>query len=92
MTLAFIPLTTVGMPIEDLQLFWFWVTLLFVAIMPSLNAAFVWSGPRDDGGFRRWQIWLLPAVYACYLAMLVCWVQPFGQLRLGAAELPSAAV
>lgn len=78
MTLAFIPLTIVGMPIENLHLFW--VTLAFVALMPTLYAAFIWWGSRDTG-FRRWQVAALPAVYDLFVAVLVFCVQPFGQAR-----------
>ena len=76
MTLAFIPLTIIGMPIDNLQLFW--VTLAFVAIMPALYAAFVWWGGRESG-FKRWQVFALPVVYAVFVAVIVFWVQPFGQ-------------
>ena len=76
MTLAFIPLTIIGMPIENLQLFW--VTLTFVAIMPALYAAFIWWGGRESG-FSRWQVFMLPIVYAAFVAAIVFWVQPFGQ-------------
>lgn len=75
MTLAFIPLTIIGVPIENMKLFG--VTLAFVAIMPALYAAFIWGG--QDKGFRRWQIIVLPAVYALFVAILIFWVQPFGQ-------------
>lgn len=76
MTLAFIPLTIVGMPIENLLLFS--VTLSFVALMAALYAAFIGWGERE-GGFRRWQVFALPAVYALFVAAVVLWVQPFGQ-------------
>lgn len=76
MTLAFIPLTIIGMPVENMQLFW--VTLAFVAIMPTLYAAFIWWGGRESG-FRRWQVFTLPVVYAAFVAAIVFWVQPFGQ-------------
>ena len=82
MTLAFIPLTIVGMPIENMQLFW--VTLAFVAVMPALYAAFVSWGGRDRG-FKRWQVLVLPAIYALFVAVLVFWVQPFGQGTQGSA-------
>lgn len=76
MTLAFIPLTIIGMSIDNMQLFW--VTLAFVAIMPALYAAFVWWGGRESG-FKRWQVFALPVVYAAFVALIVFWVQPFGQ-------------
>ncbi|SFH26506.1 cation:H+ antiporter [Palleronia marisminoris] len=86
MTLAFIPLTIIGMPIENIQLFW--VTLAFVALMPTLYAVFVWWGGRDKG-FRRWQVLVLPAVYAIFVAVLVFWVQPFGPGGQGSGGPPS---
>lgn len=76
MTLAFIPLTIIGMPIGNMLLFW--VTLAFVAVMPALYAAFIWWGGRRSG-FRRWQVATLPVVYAAFAAVIVFWVQPFGQ-------------
>ena len=82
MTLAFIPLAIIGMPIENMLLFS--VTLAFVALMPALYASFIWWGSRD-AGFKRWQVAALPAVYALFVAVLVFWVQPFGQGAQGAA-------
>lgn len=76
MTLAFIPLTIIGMPIENMQLFA--VTLAFVAIMPMLYAMFIWWGGRERG-FQRWQVFALPAVYALFIAVIVFWVQPFDE-------------
>lgn len=73
MTLAFIPLALVGMPIGDLRLFW--VSLAFVALMPALYAGFIHAGRGH--GFRRWQVWMFPAVYAVFVATVVFWVQPF---------------
>ena len=85
MTLAFIPLTIIGMPIENMQLFW--VTLAFVAVMPALYAAFIWWGGQEKG-FRRWQVLVLPAIYAIFVAVLVFWVQPFGQGAQGSGGSP----
>ncbi|WP_230533500.1 sodium:calcium antiporter [Microvirga roseola] len=82
MTLAFIPLTIVGMPIENLQLFG--VTLAFVAIMPALFAVLLWRSGRETG-FRRWQVAVLPMVYLSFVALIVFWVQPFGRGGQGAA-------
>lgn len=87
MTLAFIPLTIVGMPIENMQLFW--VTLAFVAVMPALYAAFIWGG--KDNGFRRWQVFVLPAIYAIFVPVLVFWVQPFGEGTQGSSGSSVAA-
>ena len=77
MTIAFIPLTIIAMPIQDLRLFW--VSLAFVAIMPALYAAFIWWGRVRETGFRRWQVLSFPVVYALFVATVVFWVQPFGQ-------------
>jgi cation:H+ antiporter len=85
MTLAFIPLTIVGMPIENMQLFG--VTLTFVAIMPMLYAAFIWWGGHKTG-FRRWQVLTLPVVYAAFVSAIVLWVQPFGQGAQGSSGGP----
>ena len=67
----------------------FWVTLAFVAIMPTLYAAFIWWGGRETG-FKRWQVFTLPVVYAAFVAAIVFWVQPFGQGAQGGsgAEQP----
>ncbi|MEP2723214.1 sodium:calcium exchanger [Roseibium sp.] len=75
MTLAFIPLTIIGTPIEDFRLFW--VSLAFVALMPVLYAMFIrFSGERARG-FHRWTIFGFAAAYAAFVAAVVFWVQPF---------------
>lgn len=76
MTVAFIPLTIIAMPIGNLHLYW--VSLTFVAVMPALYAALLWLGGREIG-FRRWQILSFPVVYVIYVALVIFWVQPFGQ-------------
>lgn len=75
MTIAFIPLTIIAMPIGNLHLYW--VSLAFVAIMPALYAALLWWGGRETG-FRRWQVLVFPVVYAVYVVLVVFWVRPFG--------------
>lgn len=57
-TIAFIPLTIIATPIQDLRLFW--VSLAFVAIMPAVYAAFIWWRRVRETGFRRWQVSQLP--------------------------------
>ncbi|HEV7266539.1 MAG TPA: hypothetical protein VGN83_16690 [Falsiroseomonas sp.] len=74
MTLAFIPLTVVGLTIEDLRLFW--VSLVFVALMPALYAAFIHFGAGH--GFRRWHIPAFGAAYLAYVLLVVLWIRPFG--------------
>lgn len=55
----------------------FSVSLVFVAIMPTVYAASIWWG-GSDSGFKRWQVFLLPAIYVVYVLLIVFWVQPFG--------------
>ncbi len=74
MTLAFIPLTIIGMPIDDLRLFW--VSLSFVALMPLLYAGFIHFNGNREHGFVRWQVFALPAVYIAFVAVVLLWVQP----------------
>ncbi|WP_375600324.1 sodium:calcium antiporter [Devosia sp. Naph2] len=81
-TLAFIPLTIIGMPIESMLLFS--LSLVFVAIMPTVYAASIWWGGRESG-FKRWQVFLLPAIYIVYVLLIVFWVQPFGTGGQGGA-------
>lgn len=50
----------------------------FVSVMPTLYAAFIWWGGRE-AGFKRWQVFAPPVVYAAFVAAIVFWVQPFGQ-------------
>lgn len=76
MTLAFIPLTIISTPIQDLRLFW--VSLSFVALMPALYAAMLMFN-RGETGFRRWHIAVLATAYAAFVATVLLWVQPFGQ-------------
>lgn len=76
MTLAFIPLTMAGLPIGDLRPFR--VALAFVAPMPALHAAFIHFGGRRERGFRRWQVWTFPAVYAPCAAPMLVRVLPAG--------------
>ncbi len=83
MTLAFIPLTIIGMSIDNMQLFI--VTLYFVAAIPILYASFIWWGGRE-AGFRRWQVIALPLVYALFVAITVFWVQPFGEGLQGGSD------
>lgn len=75
MTLAFIPLTIIGTPIEDFRLFW--VSLAFVALMPVLYAMFIHFSGEQARGFHRWTIFGFAAAYAAFVAVVVFWVQPF---------------
>lgn len=71
LTVAFVPLAFVGVPVENFRLFW--VNLLFVAAMPAAYAALLHWGP-DEHGFERWQVVVLDAVYVVYVAVVAFWV------------------
>lgn len=71
MTVAFVPLAFVGVPVENFRLFW--VNLLFVAAMPAAYAALLHRG-SDEHGFERWQVVVLDALYVLYVALVAFWV------------------
>ena len=71
MTIAFLPLAIVGLPVENFQLLW--VNLAFVALMPIAYGAFVHLG-RPEHGFNLWQVLVLDATYVLYVAVVVFWV------------------
>lgn len=71
LTLAFLPLAVVGLPVEDLQLFA--VNLAFVFLVPAAYAAMIHSG-HEEHGFRRWQVIVLDGIYVIYLAVMLFWV------------------
>ena len=73
-TIAFLPLALVTLPIQDLQLFK--VNLVFVALVPLLYAVFIHSGGREHG-FRRWHAVALVGTAVLWVAMVVFWVRPF---------------
>ncbi|MDI6834606.1 MAG: sodium:calcium exchanger, partial [Rhizobiaceae bacterium] len=57
--------------IENFHLFW--VSFVFVALMPVLYAAFIrWGG--SETGFRRWQVIVLVGTYATYVLIVLFWV------------------
>ncbi|WP_372624638.1 sodium:calcium antiporter [Falsiroseomonas sp.] len=75
MTIAFIPLTVLGMQVEDFRLFW--VSLAFVALMPALYAGFIhFGGKGGKHGFRRWHLFAFGAAYLAYIALVLFWIQP----------------
>ena len=71
MTIAFVPLALITLPIEDLQLFS--VNLAFVFFVPVLYAAFIHWGAAEHG-FKRWQVAALVGVYLVYVATMLFWV------------------
>ena len=68
MTLAFLPLALVTTPIEEYAMYV--TSLVFVALMPALFAAFV-RGNGDKAGFSLWQVVALDGVYAAYVVVLL---------------------
>lgn len=71
MTVAFVPLALIGMPVDDFQLFA--VNLGFVFLVPAAYAAAIHWGSKEHG-FLRWQIVLLDSIYLAYLAVVLFWV------------------
>ena len=71
MTVAFLPLALIGLPVEDLQLFS--VNLAFVFLVPAVYAAMVHWG-HEEHGFTRWQVAVLDSIYVAFLAVMLFWV------------------
>jgi cation:H+ antiporter len=70
MTVAFLPLALVTLPIENLQLFW--VNLLFVAFVPTAYAALIhlhWGA--TEHGFTLWEVFVLDGLLLVYLAIML---------------------
>lgn len=68
LTLSFVPLALVGLPLGDLRLFA--VNLAGVALVAALYAGFIWWG---GAGFRRWQVVVLAAVAPLWAAVVYFW-------------------
>ncbi|MBC5995094.1 sodium:calcium antiporter [Pontibacter cellulosilyticus] len=78
LTVAFLPLALVTVPVEDLTLY---VTVLsFAGLVGILYAAFIhWGGPGKEHGFNRWQVFTLGAVVLVYVGVMLFGVlQVFG--------------
>ncbi|WP_435079177.1 hypothetical protein [Halococcus sp. AFM35] len=73
-TIGFLPLALVTLPIQNMQLFV--VNLAFVAVMPAALALLVHFG-SDEHGLKRWQVGVLDGIYVLYLVVMV-----FGVLQL----------
>jgi cation:H+ antiporter len=68
LTLSFVPLALVGLPLDDLRLLA--VNLAGVALVAALYAGFIgWGG----AGFRRWQVVVLAAVAPLWAAVVYFW-------------------
>ncbi len=68
MTVAFLPLALITMPIENLTLFW--VNLVFVALVPAVYAALIHWGAGEHG-FKLREVVLLDGLLLAYLAVLL---------------------
>ena len=71
LTLAMVPLSLVGLSIENFRLFW--VSLAFVLVMPLAYAAFARWGTTAEG-FARWEVVVYNTLYLVYLFVVVGWV------------------
>jgi cation:H+ antiporter len=71
MTVAFLPLALVGLPVEDLQLFA--VNLAFATLVAAAYAALIHWG-HEKHGFTRWQVAALDGIYVAYIAVMLFWV------------------
>lgn len=71
LTLAMVPLSLVVVPIENFRLFW--VSLLFVLLMPLAYAAFVRWGTRE-AGFARWEVVAFDFLFVLYVGIVLVWV------------------
>ncbi|PGF14636.1 sodium:calcium exchanger [Natrinema sp. CBA1119] len=72
MTVAFLPLAVVTVPIENFQLYW--VNLTFVAIVAAMFGLLIHVGSVGEHGFERWQVLALDGVYLLYLIVIIFWV------------------
>lgn len=71
MTVAFLPLALVTVPVEYFQLFW--ANLVFVAAMPTAYAALLHWGSSEHG-FKRWEVVILDGIYLLYVGVIAFWV------------------
>ena len=73
LTVAFLPLALVTVPVENFPLFL--TNIIFVALMPAVFAACIHWGFRKHG-LKLWQVILLDSIYAAYALIIF-----FGILR-----------
>ena len=74
-TVAFLPLAMVGLPVQDFTLLW--VNLSFVALMPLVYSVLVHTGSKQHG-FKLWQVILLDALYVVFVLVVVFYALPAG--------------
>ncbi|MEC4813767.1 MAG: sodium:calcium exchanger [Scytonema sp. PMC 1069.18] len=73
MTLAFVPLALVGLPIDNMLLFT--VNLSFVALLGAVYALLIYQG-TEKYSFELWEVATLIGVYLLYLIIMIFWVLP----------------
>ena len=71
MTVAFIPLALVTVPVQNFQLYA--VNVLFVILMPATYAILIHVGSHEHG-FERWEVAILDLLYVLYVAIVAVWI------------------
>ena len=71
MTVAFVPLALVTVPIENYLLYL--VNLVFVTVMPTAYAVLLHFG-SEEHGFKRWEVAVLDGIYVLYVTVIAFWV------------------
>lgn len=71
MTVAFVPLALVTVPVENLRLYV--VNVVFVILMPVIYAVLIHVGSPEHG-FKRWEIGVLDVLYLTYVGIVGFWV------------------
>lgn len=75
-SLAFLPLAVVTVPVENFSLLW--VNVLFVGIMPITYAICIHFGGRRHG-FQLWQVYLFAILLAMWILIVWLWALPQNQ-------------
>lgn len=71
MTVAFIPLALVSVPVQNFQLYV--VNIIFVTLMPVAYAVLIHIGSHEHG-FERWEVGILDLLYILYVAIIAFWI------------------
>lgn len=72
MTVAFVPLAFVTVPVQDFQLYV--VNVIFVILMPAAYAVLIHVGSPEHG-FKRWEVIVLGLLYVLYVAIIAIWIR-----------------
>ena len=71
MTVAFVPLALVTVPVQNLQLYA--VNVIFVTLMPVAYAVLIHVGSHEHG-FERWEVGILDLLYVLYVGIVAFWI------------------